>query len=65
MRTIAFVTIDGTGMVNEPIVEIHAYWVNEFAAGRKWGPFVQVEFTDGSELRVFADEISVEVLPID
>lgn len=55
-------TIDGTGLVNEPIVAVTNYGHNQYVPKESdWGAFLTVEFEDGSELQVFANEVFITV----
>ena len=55
----ATVTIPGTGLVKEEIVEILDYHPTKFWALRHKGPFILVVLRSGEELPVWADEITI------
>lgn len=59
--TAAVVAIDGTALIDEPIVSVKEYKTSKFFRAQGWGPIVIVEFNDGSELLVWANEIFISV----
>lgn len=59
MFTTALASFKGTGLINEPIIEVVEYRASKFHCAQSWGPMVDVVMADGEVIPAWANEIFI------